>query len=168
MIKRVLVASALVLTASACSGDVKVATVDGVALSLSDIPVHSAGFSVPEEAFLNALNWEIRERVLLAAADAEFGIRLDEAEVAISAQQILDGLSAASRSDPRANLAYFETQARVAQSVGLLWPLLAEAVGGEQGSATDWANDRLRAANVEVNERFGVWRLTPEPLVYPE
>lgn len=168
MIKRVLVLSALALAASSCGGDVEVARVEGVALSLSDIPVHSAGFAVPEEAFLNALNWEIRDRVLLAAADAEFGIRLDGAEVAASAAQILAGLPSASRGDPRANLAYFETQARVAQGVGLLWPLLEEALGSQPGEATDWANEQLRTARVEVNERFGVWRVTPEPLVYPE
>ena len=49
----------------------------------------------------------------------------------------------------------------------MLWPLLAEELG-DLSAATNWANDTLRNADVKVKRRFGVWRVNPDPLVYPE
>ena len=167
MMKRFSVVLTLSLLAAACSGDTNVATVDGFSLSLSDIPVESDGFEVAKEVFLNALNWEIRDRVLSTAAEVEFQITLDSEEVTASAAAILAGLPPESRSDPRANLGYFETLARVVPGEGLLWPLLGEALG-DQSAATSWANDTLRNADVKVKRRFGVWRVDPDPRVYPE
>jgi hypothetical protein len=167
MMKRFSVVLTMSLLAAACSGATNVATVDGFSLSLSDIPVEPDGFEVAREVFLNALNWEIRDRVLLKAAEVEFQITLDSEEVSANAAAILAGLPPASHSDPRANFGYFETQARVVPGVGLLWPLLAEELG-DLSAATNWANNRLRNADVRVKRRFGVWRVNPDPLVYPE
>ncbi len=167
MIKRFSVVLILSLLAAACSGGTNVATVDGFSLSLSDIPVESDGFEVAKEAFLDALTWEIRDRVLSTAAEVEFQITLDSEEVTASAAAFLAGLSSENRSDPRANLGYFETLARVVPGQGLLWPLLSEALGDELAAAS-WENSTLRNADVKVKRRFGVWRVDPEPRVYPE
>ncbi|MEE9472979.1 MAG: hypothetical protein V3V82_03240, partial [Acidimicrobiia bacterium] len=61
--KRFSVVLTMSLLAAACTGATNVATVDGFSLSLSDIPVEPDGFEVAREVFLNALNWEIRDRV---------------------------------------------------------------------------------------------------------
>lgn len=164
MTKRLMLVLVLALAAGACGGgDVKVATVNGSELLLADIPVEPDGFDVGRDIFLDALIWEIRVRVLLSAAEAEFGIAVDAGEVAANAAQLLAGLPPENQSDPRANLAYFETQARV----GLLGPLLGEAIGDDLAAA-NWANTALRNADVTVARRFGVWRVDPEPRVYPE
>ena len=167
MMKRFSVVLTVSLLAAACSGGTNVATVDGFSLSLSDIPVESDGFDVPKQAFLAALNWEIRNRVLLAAAEEEFQITLDAVEVTATAEAFRAGLPSLDSEDPRPTLGYFETQVRVGRRAGLLWPALAEALGDES-AATAWAITTLRNADVSVNRRFGVWRVDPEPLVYPE
>ena len=167
MMKRFSVVLVLSLLAGACGGNVNVATVDGFGLSLSDIPIESEGFDVPREEFLIALNWKVREQILVTAAENEFRIVLDADEVTASAAAILAEVPPEFQANPLANLSYFETLARVAPEFGSLWPLLDEALGDELASA-NWRNNTLRSAEVEVKKRFGVWRVNPDPRVYPE
>ena len=167
MMKPFSVALTISLLAASCSGGSNVATIDGFGLSLSDVPVESDGFDVEREQFLIALNWKVRDRVLVAAAEAEFQIALDAGEVAASTAEFFAEVPPEFQSHPLANRAFFETLARVAPEVGLLWPLLTEALGDELAAAS-WANSTLRSADVKVKRRFGVWRVDPEPRVYPE
>ena len=97
MMKRFSVVLTVSLLAAACSGGTNVATVDGFSLSLSDIPVESDGFDVPKQAFLAAVNWEIRNRVLLAAAEEEFQITLDAVEVTATAETFRAGIEGVNR-----------------------------------------------------------------------
>jgi hypothetical protein len=162
--KKTLIGLAAVLVLGACGGSDHVVTIDGVSLDLDDVPVSSESSTIDDDTFRNALNWVIRDRVLVAAAEDEFGITFTEAELTDRATMALGSLNPAEQDDPRANLDYFLIQARVGLD-GLLWPqvnpLLPDGL-----SQNEWAIEKLLAADVEVDTRYGEWRVDPEPLVY--
>ena len=114
--------------------------------------------------FRDALNWLIRDQVLLEAADESFGIRLSENDVQGLAEVQLASLPQEALDDPRANLEYFLIQARLGAQ-GLLFPRLVDVLPADE-LPVEWATDRLREADVTVAERFGVWLLEPDPRVY--
>ncbi len=162
--KKTLVAAIVGLALGACGGSGSVVTVDGVAFDIEAIPVETDSSTIDLDTFRNALNWAIRDQVLTTAAEEEFGITFDRAELEGRALAALESLPEADQQDPRANLGYFLIQARVGVE-GLLWPqvtaLLPEGITQNQ-----WAIEKLSAAEVEVDARFGEWRVSPEPLVY--
>jgi hypothetical protein len=162
--KKILMALGVVLALGACAGSNAVVTIDGVTLDLDDIPVTSDSSTIDDDTFRNALNWVIRDQVLTAAAEDEFGITFSEAELNDRAALGLSSLDPGEQDDPRANLSYFLVQARVGRD-GLMWeqvdPLLPDGT-----SQNEWAIEKLSAAEVEVNARYGEWRVSPEPLVY--
>lgn len=163
--KRALAVVASVVLLGACAGSDTVVTVNGVDFDLDDIPIETDASTVDLDTFRNALNWVIRDQVLVTAAAEEFGISFDNDELTARANSALEGLTPSDRGDPRANLDYFLIQARVGVGAGLLWPEL-ETLLPEGTSANEWAIDKLRAADVEVDTRYGEWRTTPDPLVY--
>lgn len=162
--KKTLFALAAVLVLGACAGSNAVVMIDGVTLDLDDVPVASESSTIDSDTFRNALNWVIRDRVLTAAAQDEFGITFSEDELNDRASLALGSLNPAEQDDPRANLNYFLIQARVGLD-GLLWPQV-EALLPDDLSQNEWAIDKLLAADVEVDARYGEWRVNPEPLVY--
>lgn len=162
--RRALIAAGLAVVVAACSGADTVVKIDGVRLDVDDIPVETEASTIDLEIFRNALNWVVRDRVLTAAAGEEFGIAFDQEEMGAQASDALASLSPADQLDPRANLDYFLIQARVGRD-GLLWSSI-ESLLPEGVDQNEWAIDRLLAAEVEVDPRYGVWRTTPEPLVY--
>jgi len=162
--KKILIALGAVLVLGACSGSDTVATIDGVALDLNDVPVSTEASTIDEDTFRHALNWVIRDRILTAAAEDEFGITFSEDELTNRASATLGSLNPAEQDDPRANLSYFLIQARVGLD-GLLWPQL-DPLLPEDLSQNEWALEKLLTAAVEVNARYGEWRVNPEPLVY--
>lgn len=162
--KKLLIALAAVLVLGACSGSDAVVTIDGVTLDLEDVPVSTEASTINEDTFRHALNWVIRDRILTAAAEDEFGITFSEDELTDRASVALDSLNPAEQDDPRANLSYFLIQARVGVD-GLLWPQLDPLLPDDL-SQNEWALEKLLNAAVEVNTRYGEWRVNPEPLVY--
>ena len=162
--RRVLLAAGMALVLFACSGADAVVTVNGATFEVDDIPIETEASTIDLNVFRNALNWVIRDQVLTAVAADEYGITFDRGELEARATDALSGLSPQDQLDPRANLDYFLIQARVGRD-GLLWeqvePLLPEGVGQNQ-----WAIEQLRAAEIEVDARYGEWRTDPEPLVY--
>ncbi len=162
--KKILIAFGAVLALGACAGSSSVVSVDGVSLDLDAIPVASDSSTINDDIFRNALNWVIRDQVLMAAAEDEFGITFTESELDERARRGLNSLSAAEQDDPRANLNYFVIQARVGLD-GLLWAELAPRLPDGM-SQNEWAIEKLSAADVEVDARYGEWRVSPEPLVY--
>ena len=162
--KKILIALGAVLALGACAGSSAVVTIDGVTLDLDDIPVTSDSSTIDDDTFRNALNWVIRDQVLTAAAEDEFGVMFSEAELNDRAALGLGSLNPGDLDDPRANLSYFLIQARVGLD-GLMWeqvdPLLPDGM-----SQNEWAIEKLNAAEVEVDARYGEWRVNPEPLVY--
>ena len=162
--KKTLIALGAVLVLSACAGSDAVVTIDGVTLDLDDVPVSSESSTIDDETFRNALNWAVRDRVLTAAAEDEFGITFAEEELNDRASTALASLDPSEQDDPRANLSYFLIQARVGLD-GLLWPQVDPLLPEDQ-SQNEWAIEKLLAADVEVDRRYGEWRVNPEPLVY--
>lgn len=162
--KKTVIALAAVLVLGACAGSNHVLTVDGVSLDLDDIPVSSDSSTIDDDTFRNALNWVIRDRVLVAAAEDEFGITFTEAELNDRAALGLSSLNPAEQDDPRANLNYFLIQARVGLD-GLLWPQVTPLLP-DGLSQNEWAIEKLSAADIELDARYGEWRVSPEPLVY--
>ena len=164
--KPTLIASLLVLglALSACAGSETVVTIDGVSYDVDDIPITTSASTIDLDTFRNALNWVIRDRVLSNAAREEFGITFTQEELTERASLALSSLSESDQADPRANLDYFLIQARVGLD-GLLWgqvePQLPEDVSQNQ-----WAIEKLGEAEIEVDSRYGEWRINPEPLVY--
>lgn len=162
--RRLLAAAVIALLTAACAGSDSVVSVDGVTFDLDDIPIETEASTVNLATFRNALNWVIRDQVLTTAAADEFGITFDSEELNLRASSALDGLSPNDRLDPRANLDYFLIQARVGVA-GLLWPEIQSLLPEDVGQ-NEWAIEKLRAADVEVDPRYGEWRTSPEPLVY--
>jgi hypothetical protein len=164
--KKTLAVAVIALAAGACSGGHQVVSVDGAGFSVDDIPITTESSTVDLGTFRNALNWLIRDEVLMNAAEREFGVTFTEAEVTEWAESALASLPEDQLEDPRANLDYFIIQARVGLQ-GLLWPIVEPELP-EGTSQNDWAIEQLNAAEVEVDVRYGVWRLDPEPLVYEQ
>ena len=162
--KKLLVLMAVGLVLGACGGNNAVVTIDGVTLDLDDVPVSSESSTIDSGTFRNALNWVIRDRVLAAAAEDEFGITFSADELNDRASAALGSLGPDDQDDPRANLNYFLIQARVGLE-GLLWPQL-EPLLSDGLSQNEWAIEKLLAADVQVGARYGEWRVNPEPLVY--
>jgi hypothetical protein len=162
--KKTLIAVGAALILGACAGNNAVVTIDGVTLDLDDVPVSTESSTIDDDTFRMALNWVIRDRVLTAAAADEFGITFSEDELNDRASAALGGLDPALQDDPRANLSYFLIQARVGLD-GLLWPQV-EPLLPDDLSQNEWAIEKLLAADVEVDARYGEWRVNPEPLVY--
>ena len=162
--KRMLIPVIAALVLSACAGVGTAVEVDGVSFDIDDIPIETQASVVDLGTFRNALNWVIRDHVLMEAAGEQFGISFTPEELEARAAAALAGLSEADREDPRANLAYFIIQARVGVG-GLLWPAV-EPLLPAGVTQNQWAIEQLSAAEVDVDTRFGEWRLIPEPLVY--
>ncbi len=162
--KKTLIVAAIGLVLGACAGSTSVVTVDGVSFEVDDIPIETAESTIDLDTYRNALNWIIRDQVLMSAAEEEFGISFAESELQERASAALASLSEVDQQDPRANLRYFLIQARVGVE-GLLWPEVVPQLP-EGVSQNQWAIDQLSAAAVEVDARYGEWRVSPEPLVY--
>jgi hypothetical protein len=166
MRKAVFVAGVAVVLA-ACSGADPVVTVNGVGFDVDDIPIETESSSIRLDVYREALNWVIRDHILMTAAAEEFGVSLAEEDVQQLAAATLGNLSSADEADPRANLHYFRIQARVGVRMveGLLWrevvPRLPDDI-----TLNSWVDDKLRAAEVEVDPRVGEWRTNPDPGVY--
>ncbi len=167
--RKTVLAALFGLALGACSGSVSVVTVDGVTFGLDDVPVETADSTMPIEVFREALQWVIRDQVYMSAAGDEFGIAFSEAELLEQASSALDALPDGLKSDPRANLDYFLIHARVGLGsvglVGRLWSELETRLP-DGVSPNQWAVERLTAANVEVDRRYGEWRVSPDPGVY--
>lgn len=164
--KKTLAVALFALVLAACSGGHQVVSVDGNGFSVDDIPITTESSTVDLGTFRNALNWVIRDEVLMNAAEREFGVTFTETEVTEWAEAALASLPEDQLEDPRANLDYFIIQARVGLQ-GLLWPIVEPQLP-EGTSQNDWAIEQLNAAEIEVDVRYGVWRLDPEPLVYEQ
>jgi len=162
--KKSLIAVAILVTAGACSGGHSVVSVDGTSFQVDDIPVTTESSTIDLATFRNALNWVIRDEVLVAAAEEEFGVSFVDEELTERASAALDALTEAEQEDPRANLNYFLIQARVGLE-GLMWPQVEPQLP-DGVSQNDWAVEKLEAATIEVDARYGEWRTDPEPLVY--
>lgn len=162
--KKTVASVLIVLAAGACSGGQQVMSVDGTGFEVDDIPITTEASTVDLATFRNALNWVIRDEVLMGVAEQEFRVSLDEAEVMEQAEAALSSLPEAQLEDPRANLDYFLIQSRVGLQ-GLLWPQVDPHLP-EGMSRNEWVIEQLSAADIEVDVRYGEWRTDPEPLVY--
>ena len=159
--KKTLTLAIFCLALAACSGSSAVMTVNDVSFDLADIPVTTDSSSIELDIFRNALNWVVADEVLTKAAEEQFGIAFSDAEVRTVAEA---ALAASDSSDPRTNIDYLRIQAKFGQQ-GLVWQPLGEALP-EGVLPIEWALDQLRAADVEVNPKYGEWRVDPEPAVY--
>ncbi len=165
--KHTLTVAAIALVLSACAGGNSAVTVEDVTFDVDDIPIETESATVDLEVFRDALNWVVRDQILMSAAADEFGISFPGDELAELASSGLASLTPAAQQDPRANLDYFLIQARVGRFMleGLLWPELESRLP-ESVSPSQWAVEKLTAAEVDVDARFGEWRVSPDPRVY--
>lgn len=161
--RRLLLIVGLVIAATGCGGSSYVATVDGQTIDLDDLRIETEANTVPSQTVRIALDILILDTVLVPAAERDFGIRLDNADVdawiATNVPSDPEQLG-----DPRPAADSFPRFARVADN-GLLWPEVANALPEGQ-TVVEWRNATLAAADVEVNPRYGVWLLEPSPQVY--
>ncbi|NNC90879.1 MAG: hypothetical protein HKN80_00165 [Acidimicrobiia bacterium] len=149
------------LVLGACSGASNVVTVDGVAFDVDDMPLETEASTLDMDLFREAINWVVADRILVQAAEDDFGLVLSNQDVDDAASTLLGSTNPA---DPTSNLAYQRIQARIGPS-GLLGPaILAALPDGVQ--LFDWAGEKFNAADVRVNPRYGEWRLAPNPGVY--
>lgn len=156
------VALAIFSTAlAACAGSSEVMTVDGVVFDLDDIPITTEDPTIEFDIFRNTLFWVIADQVLTEAAFDQFAITFSEQEVRAAAEA---SLALGDTTDPRANLAFFEIQARFGPQ-GLAWGEVSDQLP-EGLLPIEWALEQLRAADVEVAPKYGEWRVIPEPAVY--
>ena len=154
----------LLVVATACgSGSSYVATVDGVTIDYDDLKIETDATTVPTQTVRIALDILILDLVLVQAAERDYGIQLDDAAIAtwIAANVPSDPEALG---DPRPAADSFDRFARVADN-GLLWEEVAAALPAGE-TVIGWRNDTLAAADVEVNPRYGVWLLEPNPQVY--
>jgi hypothetical protein len=159
--KKLLVVVLAGLLLGACSGASSVVTVDGVTFDVDDVPLETDSSTIEMELFREAINWVVADHIVMRAAEDDFDLVLSDQEVDDAATVLL---ASGNEADPRNNLAYQRIQARIGPS-GLLGPaLLAELPEGVP--PFQWANEKLSAADVRVNPRYGEWRVTPNPGVY--
>jgi hypothetical protein len=138
-----------------------VVTVDGVNFDIDDIPLETDGSTIEMDLFREVINWVVFDHIVVRAAEDEFGLVLSDQEIETAAAALL---AAGDERDPKNNLRFLRIQARIGAG-GLLGPaLLAELP--EEVAPFQWANEKLLQAEVEVNPRFGVWQLTPNPGIY--
>lgn len=149
------------LALAACAGSSPVVTVNGETFRLDDIPIATDASTVDLDVFRNAINWVIANKVVVSAAEEEFGISIPRDEVMEAASALLAGGDAR---DPRSNLDFLLIQAQIGPN-GLLWPELQPRLP-EGITFIQWANDRLREADVEVGPKYGEWQAGPQPGVY--
>ncbi|MDH3539833.1 MAG: YgdI/YgdR family lipoprotein [Acidimicrobiia bacterium] len=159
--KKLLFLMVAVLALGACSGATDVVTVDGVTFDVDDVPLETDASTIDMELFREAINWLVFDHIVVRAAEDEFGLVLSDEEIEAEASALL---AAGDERDPRNNLPYLRIQARIGPS-GLLGPaLLAELP--DDVPPFQWANEKLGETDVEVNPRFGEWRVTPNPGIY--
>jgi len=159
--KKLLVLMVVGLLLGACSGSSGVVTVDGVTFDVEDVPLEADGSTIDMVLFREAINWVVADDIVVRAAEDEFGLVLSDEEIDDEATALL---ALGDEADPRNNRAYQRIQARIGPN-GLLGPaLLTELPEGVP--PFEWANEKLSAADVQVNPRFGEWRVTPNPGVY--
>ena len=133
-------------------------TIDGVTFDVDDVPLETDESTIDMDLFREAVNWLVFDHIVVGAAEDEFGLILSDEEIEAEALALL---AVGDETDPKTNLPFLRIQVRV----GLLGPaLIAELPEGVP--PFQWAAEKLSGADVEVNPRFGEWRVTPNPGVY--